>query len=201
MKHSFTQYPLQEIFAAPSHIAILRVLNQLTQGISGRETARRSGMNDRTCRLSLLRLEQSNLVENLGTGKTKLFRLNRNHYFNQRALSSLFTIENEYLLSLIETLKQDLRGNCVWACIYGSVANKTDSETSDLDVLIVADDEGKVIFIEDKVITWSADIYTKFGLSFSPVILTVNQWQNNERFSDLKENVIQTHIPLTGKTP
>jgi len=37
---------MQEIFGAPSHIAILRVLNQITQGISGRELSRHATIND-----------------------------------------------------------------------------------------------------------------------------------------------------------
>ena len=126
MKNSYTRYPLQKIFNAPSHISILRVLNQLTQGISGREIARRAGMNDRTCRLSLQRLEQLNMIENLGAGKTKLFRLNRKNYFNNHAIPSIFAIENKYLPTLMEKLKDDLHNNCVWAWIYGSVAQNTD---------------------------------------------------------------------------
>ena len=196
MKNSYTRYPLQKIFNAPSHISILRVLNQLTQGISGREIARRAGMNDRTCRLSLQRLEQLNMIENLGAGKTKLFRLNRKNYFNNHAIPSIFAIENKYLPTLMEKLKDDLRNNCVWAWIYGSVAQNTDSETSDLDVLIVVKDEQKVDLLENKITTWSADIYTNFGLSFSPVILTADQWQNSKQFHNLKENVIQSNIPL-----
>ncbi|MBC8322024.1 MAG: nucleotidyltransferase domain-containing protein [Candidatus Marinimicrobia bacterium] len=201
MKHSFTQYPLQKILAAPSHISILRVLNQLNQGINGRETARRAGINDRTCRLSLLRLEQLNLIENLGSGKTKLFRLNRNHYFNKHALSALFTLENEYLPMLKRILKKDLHGKCVWACIYGSVAKKTDTEESDLDVCIVANDENSVNQLENLIMKWNQNIYMKFGLSFSPVILTLDQWQNSKEYRDLINDVIRNHIPLAGTKP
>ena len=92
--------------------------------------------------------------------------------------------------------EQRLHNNCVWAWIYGSVAQNTDSETSDLDVLIVVKDEQKVDLLENKITTWSADIYTNFGLSFSPVILTADQWQNSKQFHNLKENVIQSNIPL-----
>ena len=198
MKNSFTRYPMQKIFNAPSHVSILRVLNQLTQGISGRELARRAGINDRTCRLSLQRLEQLNLVVNLGTGKTKLFKLNRKHYFNQYALSSLFTKEYEYLPALIEKLKEELSKNCVWACIYGSVAQNTDYETSDLDVLIVVKDEENIPLLEDKIATWSADIYMHYGLSFAPVILTTDQWKHSKQFRELKKNIIQSNIPLIG---
>ena len=199
MKHSFTQYPMQEIFSAPSHIAILRVLNQITQGISGRELARRAAINDRTCRLALGRLEQLGLVENLGIGKIKLFRLNRKNYFAEKVLPSLFVGEVSFLGSLIEKLQEALKGNCKWACVYGSVAKKMDVETSDLDVLVVVKGEKEMKIMQDKMTELISSIISGFGLSLSPVILTDFQWRKGKQFQELKKNVIQDQIPLVGE--
>ena len=199
MKHSFTRYPMQEIFSAPSHIAILRVLNQITQGISGRELARRAAINDRTCRLALGRLEQLGLIENLGTGKIKLFRLNRKNYFAKTVLPSLFVGEVSFLGSLIEKLQEVLIDKCKWACIYGSVAKKMDVEFSDLDVLIIVSSEKKVKGLQDKMTVLTSSIFTGFGLSMSPVILTDFQWRKGKQFHELKKNVILDHIPLVGE--
>jgi len=199
MKHSFTQYPMQEIFSAPSYIAILRVLNQITQGISGRELARRAAINDRTCRLALGRLEQLGLVENLGIGKIKLFRLNRKNYFAEKVLPSLFVGEVSFLGSLIEKLQEALKGNCKWACVYGSVAKKMDVETSDLDVLVVVKGEKEMKIMQDKMTELISSIISGFGLSLSPVILTDFQWCKGKQFQELKKNVIQDQIPLVGE--
>ena len=199
MKHSFTQYPMQEIFGAPSHIAILRVLNQITQGISGRELARRAVINDRTCRLALGRLEQLGLVENLGTGKIKLFRLNRKNYFAKTVLPSLFVGEVSFLGSLIEKLQEALIDKCKWACIYGSVAKKMDVEFSDLDMLIIVKDEKEIENLQDKMTELISSIISGFGLSLSPVILTDFQWRKGKQFQELKKNVIQDHIPIVGQ--
>jgi len=108
MKQSFIRYPLQEIFRAASHVAILRVLNQLTGGISGRELARRAEINDRTCRLSLKRLEYLNVIEYLGSGKTKLVRLNRQSFFTKSIISGLFEAERDYLKSVVIDDKLDV---------------------------------------------------------------------------------------------
>ena len=199
MKHSFTRHPLQEIFSAPSYIAILRVLNQITQGISGRELARRAAINDRTCRLALERLEYFNLVENLGTGKIKLFKLNRKNYFAESVLAPLFFGEVSFLVTLIEKLQLSLNNECEWACIYGSVAKKMDVETSDLDVLIIVSSEKNVKGLQDKMTELTSSIFTGFGLSLSPLILTNFQWRKGKQFQELKKNVIQDHIPLVGE--
>ena len=198
MKHSFTQYPMQEIFSAPSHIAILRVLNQITQGISGRELARRAAINDRTCRLALGRLERFGVVENMGTGKIKLFRLNRKNYFAKTMLPSLFTGEVSFLESLIEKLQEALSDKCIWACIYGSVAKKIDVESSDLDLLVILTNEKELQLIQENIIELISNIFSGYGLSLSPVLFTVDQWQKEKQFHDLKKSVMEDHIPLVG---
>ncbi len=199
MKHSFTQYPMQEIFSAPSHIAILRVLSQITQGISGRELARRASINDRTCRLALGRLEQFGIVENLGTGKIKLFRLNRKNYFAKTVLPPLFTGEVSFLGSLIEKLQEALKDKCAWACIYGSVAKKIDVESSDLDLLVILKNEKDLQLIQENIIELISNIFSGYGLSLSPVLFTVDQWQKENQFQDLKKSVMEDHISLVGE--
>ena len=198
MKYSFTRFPMHQIFAAPSHIAIFRVLNQLNQGISGRELARRAGINDRTCRLALQRMENLNLVEYLGSGKTILFRLNRKNYFAKNMFFYLFEKENEYFDTVIYQLKDYLLNKCVWSCIYGSVVEKTDTSSSDLDVLIIVKNlQSLDTFLENISVLVSA-VFVEFGLSLSPIVLLTEQWMNDNQFKNLKKDVFRNHIHLTG---
>jgi predicted nucleotidyltransferase len=148
--------------------------------------------------LALGRLEQLGLIENLGTGKIKLFRLNRKNYFAKSVLPSLFVGEVSFLGSLIEKLQEALIDKCKWACIYGSVAKKMDVEFSDLDVLIIVEDEKEIENLQDKMTELISSIISGFGLSLSPVLLTNNQWRIEKRFLNLKESVMQDHIPLVG---
>jgi len=43
-----------------------------------------------------------------------------------------------------------------------------------------------------------SSIISEFGLSLSPILLTNNQWRIEKRFQNLKESVMQDHIPLVG---
>jgi predicted nucleotidyltransferase len=149
--------------------------------------------------LALGRLEQLGLVENLGTGKIKLFRLNRKNYFAKTVLPSLFVGEVSFLGSLIEKLQEALIDKCKWACIYGSVAKKMDVEFSDLDMLIIVKDEKEIENLQDKMTELISSIISGFGLSLSPVILTDFQWRKGKQFQELKKNVIQDHIPIVGQ--
>jgi len=199
MNNSYTQYPLQEIFGAPSHIAILRVLNQLVAGVSGRELARRASINSRTCRLALNRLEQLNIIENLGSGKTKAFILNRKNYFANSLITPIFLIENEYLNTVIKKCQTFFDKNCIWACIYGSVAKNMDTKNSDLDILVIIASKKDDDLIQNKMVEFSSNILAEFGLSISPIIINLKQWNDDKKYQALKTNIYKDHIHLTGK--
>lgn len=201
MKHSFARYPLQEIFAAPSHIAILRVLEPLMHGLSGRELARRANINDRTCRLALERLEAINIVQNIGSGKTKLFQLNREHYSMGPVLSQLFSEERRFFPAVQARIKNVLEGKCVWACLYGSVVKQEDTKDSDLDVLILIKDDADPDKVETLVAGLIPKLYQVYGLSISPIILTIHQWQEDTQYHVLKAEIQRDHIDLIGSDP
>ena len=189
---------MQEIFGAPSLVAVLRVLNQITQAISGRELARRSGMNDRTCRLALKRLETLNVIEKIGSGKTILFKLNRKNYFTKSILGSLFNKEKNYLNAIIAELQHQLQPNSKWSCVYGSVAKQKDTVSSDFDILIIVDNEMMVEKLENKIPQLISLMYTKFGIALSPLILSYNQWDADNQFQELKSDVQKHHIQISG---
>ena len=201
MNQSFTTYPLQEVFRAPSHIAILRVLNQLNQGISGRELARRARINDRTCRLSLKRLEYLNIIEYLGAGKTKLVKLNRKNYFIKSILPEIFKEEQHFLKSAFVSIQKLVPDDCEWACIYGSVAKKNDTVLSDVDLLILVSNGEKIDEMQDVITELITDHFEIYGLSISPIILTMDQWGEDIQFRDLKTDIVKSHIHLKGKQP
>jgi hypothetical protein len=48
---------LDEVLAAWSHVAILRVLQDIAQGLTGREIARQAGISHQACDRALARLE------------------------------------------------------------------------------------------------------------------------------------------------
>ncbi len=201
MNQSFIRYPFQEIFRAPSHVAILRVLNQLNQGISGRELARRARINDRTCRLSLKRLEYLGVTEYLGTGKTKLIRLNRKNYFAKSIMPEIFKGEQNFFKSALVSIKELVPEDCEWACIYGSVAKKSDTMLSDVDLLLLVSNEAKIDDMQDMITDMITDHFEIYGLSISPLILTIDQWAEDIQFRDLKTNIINYHINLSGEQP
>ncbi len=54
--------PLDQVFAAPSHIAILRALLDSAEGMSGRQVARLAEVNHQACAVALGRLEELSVL-------------------------------------------------------------------------------------------------------------------------------------------
>ncbi len=72
---------------------------------------------------------------------------------------------------------------------------------SDLDLLIIVSDEYKYDKIQNTTSELITDLFINFGLTLSLMILNVDQWTKDERFLDLKTDIIQHHIQLTGERP
>jgi len=201
MRSSFLQHPLESLFQAPSHVSVLRVLYGLKEGVSGREVARRAGVSDRTSRLVLERLEAMNLVVFSGSGKIRLYRLNRGHFFVKSILEKVFSAESKFSSGILEELSVDLEKRCRWACIFGSTARAEDSQHSDLDLLILVDRKDEKVVIENSLQEWLAKYYQVYGLSLEPLVLTVSEWSRDSRYRSLKDDIKSSFITLVGKEP
>lgn len=68
--------PLDQLFSAPSHLAVLRALEDVREGMGGRELARLAGVSHQAGRLAVARLEGLGVVRHTGAGKARRFFLN-----------------------------------------------------------------------------------------------------------------------------
>lgn len=89
-------YPLDRVFYAPSHVALLRALKDSKEGMSGRALARAAGVNHQACCEALERLAQTGVVLRQEGGHTRLVRLDFNHPLVKEALLPLFRAEESF---------------------------------------------------------------------------------------------------------
>jgi len=71
--------PLDAVFAAPCHVAILRAMYRNSRPTSGRRIAREAGVNHQACAEGLRRLERLGLVQRQVLGRAHAFSLNQSH--------------------------------------------------------------------------------------------------------------------------
>jgi hypothetical protein len=67
--------PLDQVFAVPSHLVILRAFLEAAEGVSGLQVARQAGVSHQTCAVTLGRLEELGLGRRQGSGQAQLFQL------------------------------------------------------------------------------------------------------------------------------
>ncbi len=192
--------PLDTVLSAPSHISILRVLKDVKEGLSGREIARRAGLNHQTVALSLGRLETRRVVHRLGSGRNQLFRLNRDSNLVRKVLLPLLAAEQKQYMLLQKDLAGVVAGHCLSAAIFGSVARGEETPASDLDILLIV--EKKTPVVQEIIRALVHAGMESWGIRVSPVTITRADFiRRAAEGDDLINNVLNEGVVLWGKNP
>lgn len=133
--------PVDLIFGVDSNVRVLRVLARHGGLLSAADISQRAALSKSSTRLGLLSLEESGVIVAEGSGYSRLYRLNAEHYLADH-IRRLFDVEDQRFAAVIEAVKDSACNKAplvegLW--IYGSVARGDDRLGSDLDVAVVAD--------------------------------------------------------------
>lgn len=99
--------PLDAVFSAPCHVAILRAMHFATVPSSGRQIARDAGVNHQACAEGLRRLENLGLVRREVLGRAHAFTLNAGHPVVDLLLQPVFKREGQLAEGKIEPIILD----------------------------------------------------------------------------------------------
>ena len=128
---------LDEVFSTWSHIAILRIFMDASHPLSGREIARLSHMNHRSCLHALTRLEHIGFVHRNRGGRDHLFSINREHRLWNEGVLPLLEIERRHLGRLAKRLRKELTMYVESAILFGNSILKLDAQDTTVDLCIV----------------------------------------------------------------
>jgi predicted nucleotidyltransferase len=198
-KNTFLR-PLDIVFSAPSHVAILRALKNVKEGFSGREVARRAGINHQTCADALVRLESRGVVLRLGAGKTQLFRLNLNSSLVRSVILPMLDAEQKQFSLMRAALGLIMNEKCVSGVLFGSTARGEETPESDFDIALIV--EKKNQHLPEVVRALIQEGNEKWGIRVSPIILTCSEFiKRAAREDPLVMDILNEGIVLYGKTP
>jgi len=96
--------PLDAVFSAPCHVAILRAMHRSAAPNSGRQIAREAGVNHQACAEGLRRLEGLGLVKREVLGRAHAFTLNAGHPVVDLLLQPVFRREGQLTDGKIEPM-------------------------------------------------------------------------------------------------
>lgn len=184
---SVLERPLNWVFSAPSHVAVLRALRDSREGMSGRAVARAAGVNHQACAAGLKRLESLGIIQRQGAGKTQLVRLNFNHFLVKEALLPLLRRERDLQAQIRELIRNELKTSALSATIFGSTARGEAEPGSDIDVLVLVRAEGQAKTLK-KVHELAAVIRDRYGIRLSGLVLTPRMARAT-RYEALMQNI------------
>ncbi len=190
---------LETLFSAPSNISVLRVLNERTVGITGRETARLTNLTHRSALMALSNLESFGVVKRVTGGRDYLFTLDRNKFITKKIISVIFNAERDFRLSLFSRIKKQLSRITISLIVFGSVARKDETIKSDLDLCIVYSKNRNKL--EESVSNLREQIYLEYSIQLAPIYISEKEFikRAKKKLSPVN-NVIDEGILISGKS-
>ena len=174
---SHLRYPLTRLFGDTAHVRLLRALSQHGDAQSATQLARATGLSAPGVLKALGSLETQGVVEVLGGGRSRVYRLASAHPLVQ-LLQPAFSEERARWDALQQALKTLLarQAGVLAAWLYGSVARGEDEPGSDVDVALLVEQRAAA----DRVRTELHELELRYGVHFSVVDLTRRDLQEAE---------------------
>ncbi|GBD89466.1 nucleotidyltransferase domain protein [bacterium BMS3Abin04] len=190
---------LDYVFVSPSIIKVIRVLNERVTAISGRETARLALITHRSALKALTTLESFKIVKRQVGGRDHLFTLNRENYIVSELLSVMLDSEKEFVNRIFSLIKRRLGKVTESIIVFGSVARKEETVTSDLDICIIYKGNKKEIEILANIVFNTLN--KKFAVTLAPLYLSEREFRKRAKRNDSPVNsILKEGKVISGKS-
>ena len=186
-----------EVLGSKASLRVLKTLLRYSGKIfTIRELARNAGISHPETSKVVRELEKRGVVNLQPVGRAHLVTLNEKSYILKSVVAPVFRAEKSTVSSLISTIKpyfKDKRISSV--AIFGSVARGLEKDTSDIDLLVIADDKE---FANERISRASLAAVSKFGFALSPLIMSRTRFIR-ERNKDLEKSILESYTTVCGK--
>jgi predicted nucleotidyltransferase len=188
-----------EILGSKANVRVLRALLRYRGKVfTVRELARAADFSHPQASKVLRGLESRGVVKLQPVGRAYQVTLNDESYVLKSVIEPLFAAERDTVDSLASTIRPFFEDEgIVSVAIFGSVARGLERATSDIDLLIVADDKE---LANERAAAASVAALSAFGHALSPLIL------HTERFAkdggrQLERSILAHYTLVRGIDP
>lgn len=182
---------------------ILRVICDKNTGWTGRQLAKELAISPTTSSKFLKELVGEGVIFSKGVGRSYLYHLNDRSYVVRNILMPFFEREKDVVDNIVSRVrKAALRSGAKikTIAIFGSVAKKSDTSKSDIDILIVISELKDKPRVEASINALSKMIATDFNTAISPYVLSVDQLKKRyKKKAPLIKEIVQSYKLLYGK--
>ena len=183
---------LENLFGSKVKIKLIRTLyNFKDKSFTLNELSKYSNITRQGITKVLDDLNGMNFIKLERVGNSIVIKLNRSEFINE--ILKIYDLEKNTLNKLIETIKSCFKGKKVASlALFGSVVKGEEEFNSDIDLLIITDNQKLASEISGKC---NLEIINKFGNVLMPYILTKDKFKK----SNIRTDVIKNHILILGK--
>ena len=153
----------EDIVGSKSSIGVLRVLDGVSVALSITQIARLAHLTRPAVISVLERLEQKGIVFLTRSGNARLYQLDRANIYVEKVISPLFELEQNLLEHMTKDVSHVLGPLAVSIILFGSFARGDQTQSSDVDILVVAKDILKQKQVEHSLADYASHFYRRFG--------------------------------------
>jgi predicted nucleotidyltransferase len=191
---------LDYVFATWSNIAVLRVINKVKIGLSGREIAKQAEMSAPSCFEALSALENLNIVTRQRGGREHFFFLNREHYVVKKIVIPILNSERKFAESIYSEIKEVLEKHSSSLIIFGSTARMEEKIESDLDLCVVFNNPNSKSKSASLITDLSLSLFRKYGVSLSPFYISEKEFFRRAKIKKSPVNeILKDGFVISGK--
>jgi hypothetical protein len=194
-------YILDEVFSTWSHISTLRILMDATRPLSGREIARLSHMNHRSCLQALTRLEHIGFVNRNRGGRDHLFTVNREHRLWAEGILPMLEIERRHLGRLAKRLRKEVSYYVESAILFGNSVMKRDAHDTTVDLCLIINDRMTEHEIRTHLKLITPLVWKRYGAKLQAVVLSESDFVRRvKRGQAFIQTIVKEGQVISGKT-
>ena len=197
--------PLNKILNTETKIKVLRFFCSAGGEITGRQVAKLLKVASTPVQAALRDLYNEGILDRKGFGRAFAYQLNQKNWVVESLLKPLFRSEGEYPSTLWNKIREKLENSnqkkhILSVVLFGSVGSAQERPTSDIDLLVVIQDNADKEIIEDLFIGMNRDIIQETGLNIDARIYSVAEFKDKrtEGITFIK-TAIRSHTVIFGK--
>jgi predicted nucleotidyltransferase len=193
--------PLDDLFGNPNNVRVLRhMILYPSPVITGRGIARELGMSHATCIRSLNNLVDLGILMRRRVGSSATFELAESSTLLTDILEPAFRAESQLFQGLVDTMLVGVKGKCIAAYLFGSVARGDDSPSSDVDILVILRHPGDKPAVEEALERNKEQAYKRYRVGVGAITYDYEKFQRMKaQKHPLITEVVKEGVLLFGK--
>lgn len=195
-------HSIEHLLGSRSRIAVLRVLHGVNVPLNASQIAARTGLTHPAVTAALRDFVSMGVVNSSPVGRATVHWLSRDNIYVENLLDPLFQAEESLQDDLLDDLAWAFQDHAVSVVLFGSYARGDQTAESDVDVVLVAEDEAARAMLEMAAADHGLRFRTRFGASLSPLVFSVREAANLPRSSpELVSSIRRDGVMISGLSP